>query len=174
MIMLPLLDSKRRLFVTTEDEALIAREAVARLQPIADAMTDTNLDAEDAGVAVTLPSRAVGLIDDILIAVADRKPISIVPHEDEVTTQQAADFLNVSLPYLVGLLGRGKIPHYLVGTHCRLLTSDLIAYRTRSDEARATAIADDAREVLFPQVHPFERSGADRETGLGARNRRTA
>jgi excisionase family DNA binding protein len=154
MTMLPLLDSKKRLFVATEDEALIARETVARVQHIVEAKTDVTLEiADKAGVAVTLPARVVGLIDDFLVALADRKPISIVPQVDELTTQQAADFLKVSRSHLSGLLRKGEIPHRMLGTQCRILMSDLVAYKHRCDEARKGAIAkvlEDAPRLALP------------------------
>jgi excisionase family DNA binding protein len=140
--MLASLDQKNEPFAATDEEALIAREALAKLKPLAAEGTDIGLRiAQKPDVVVPLPARAVQLIIDFLAAMADRKPVLVVPHEAELTTKQAADFLNVSRPYLVGLLDKGEIEHRVVGTHRRILVADLMAYKRKSDEARRAAIA---------------------------------
>lgn len=88
-----------------------------------------------------LPARAVKMIVEVLHAMAESKPLSIIPHTTELTTQQAADFLNVSRPFLVGLLDRGEIVHRMVGNHRRVRVSDLVAFKEKSDQARREAIA---------------------------------
>jgi len=141
--MLALLDQVKEPFVATEEEALIAREAVMKLKPLADAKTDIKLRVAEKGaeVVLPLPARAVDMIVDLLMAVVERKPVSIIPHEAELTTKQAADFLNVSRPYFVGLLDKGAIPHRLVGSHRRVKVSDLMNYKKKSDAERRAAIA---------------------------------
>lgn len=144
--MLALTDQIQEPIVATEQEAAIAREALARLKPVTEAKTDVNdiklrVAAKRADVVVPLPARALEAILVFLAAMAERKPFSVIPHAAELTTKQAADFLNVSRPYLVGLLDRGEIPHRVVGTHRRVLVSDLMTYQAKSDEARRQAIA---------------------------------
>ena len=100
--MLALLDQAREPFVASEEEALIAREATARLRPIAEAKQDVRLRVmeQPKDVVVPLPARALQLIVEVLSAMAERKPVSFIPLDAELTTQQAADFLNVSRPFL--------------------------------------------------------------------------
>jgi excisionase family DNA binding protein len=139
-IMLAPLDHGSEPFAATDEEALIARQALAKLKPLAAEGTDIGLRIAQKP-DVPLPARAIELIVDMLTAMADRKPVSVVRHDAELTTKQAADFLNVSRPYLVGLLDKGEIKHRVVGTHRRVLVADLMAYKQKSDEDRRAAIA---------------------------------
>jgi excisionase family DNA binding protein len=148
-VMLALLDQVKEPFVSTAAEAAVAKEAVAKLRPLAEAKTDVKLRA-GPNVVVPLPARALELIVNFLQAMAERKPVSVIPYTAELTTKQAADFLNVSRPYLIGLLDKGAIPHRLVGSHRRVLMQDLIAYKEKSDEARRAAIK---RVVAHGQKH---------------------
>jgi excisionase family DNA binding protein len=96
-------------------------------------------------VTVTVPTEAFELFLDILAQMANGNAVSIVPVQAELTTQQAAELLNVSRPFLVGLLEDKKIPYRTVGTHRRLMVSDILAYKDR-DAAYRRKIADDLAE----------------------------
>ena len=72
------------------------------------------------------------------------------PTDTVLTTQQAADFLNVSRPFLVGLLGKGAIPSHKVGTHRRVRFRVVLRYKNETDAARRRALdelAVDAQEL---------------------------
>jgi len=98
--------------VADEAEAAIAKTAAASLAPAARAGQGVQLVLrEQPNVVVPLPARAVEAVFTVLGAMAERRPISVIPHEAELTTQQAADYLNVSRPFLIGLIDRGEIPH---------------------------------------------------------------
>lgn len=139
--MLAWMDQGREPFVATDAEAAVAKEAFDKLKPLADAKTDVEVRlVEKGGVIVSLPPRALELIVEFLAAVGDRKPVSVIPHAAELTTQQAADYLNVSRPHLVGLLEKGEIPYRMVGTHRRVRVSDLTTYKKISEDTRRAAI----------------------------------
>ncbi|MGW4636037.1 helix-turn-helix domain-containing protein [Nocardia sp. NPDC004415] len=89
--------------------------------------------------ALALPREAVSLLAFILAQAAEGRGVSVVPSNAEMTTQQAADMLNVSRPYVVGLLDAGEIPHRLVGRHRRIRFDDLKAYAQRSETASREA-----------------------------------
>jgi excisionase family DNA binding protein len=70
----------------------------------------------------------------------------LVPHEAEMTTQEAADLLGVSRPYIIRRIDSGDLPSHKVGTHRRIAFADLLAFQQR-EQRRASNAADDlARE----------------------------
>ena len=66
--------------------------------------------------------------------------VSVVPIQRNLTTQQAADLLNVSRPYLIKLLEAGDVPFTTVGRHRRIKAEDLFAYKATRDQARSSAM----------------------------------
>jgi excisionase family DNA binding protein len=87
-------------------------------------------------VSVTVPRAAFDLFLEILGQMANGNAVTIVPVHVELTTQQAADLLNVSRPHLVGLLEGAKLPHRMVGAHRRIKAVDLFAYKEREEYQR--------------------------------------
>jgi len=92
------------------------------------------------GKAITIPESVYQVLRQVVHAMALGQAISIAPQEQEMTTQQAADILNVSRPYLIKLLEQGEIPYIKVGTHRRIRHQDLISYKQQRDTKRSNLL----------------------------------
>ncbi len=99
------------------------------------------LDETDGNV-ITIPATALNLLVEILTQIANGNTVSIVTAKKELSTQEAADILQVSRPYLVDLLESGEIPYRKVGTRRRVLTEDVINYKNRIDASRMQTLAE--------------------------------
>lgn len=96
---------------------------------------------------VTLPVSAFKLLVNILTQMAEGNAVTLIPIHVELTTQEAADLLNVSRPYLIRLLEDKKIPFRKVGTRRKVLFQDLIAYKHKIDEARRKVLDELTQEA---------------------------
>ncbi|MEE3623272.1 helix-turn-helix domain-containing protein [Nitrospirillum sp. BR 11752] len=94
----------------------------------------------DDGQALPLPRALRELITHLLVEISQGNAVTVIPVHAEMTTQEAADFLNVSRPHLVKLLETGHLPHHKVGTHRRVRFADLKAFKQRQAEARSKAL----------------------------------
>lgn len=96
--------------------------------------------------ALVIPRPTAVMLAQVLDALGQGQGVVIIPKEVELTTQQAADMLNVSRPYLIGLLESGKIPYRRVGRHRRITYEALMEYKRHDDLERRTA-ADDLADL---------------------------
>ncbi len=97
------------------------------------------LVVDDTREPLVVPRGAVELLARILAHMAAGQGVSVVPAHAELTTQQAADLLNVSRPFLVGLLDDDEIEYRRVGKHRRIKAQSLMAYMARDDQERREA-----------------------------------
>ena len=81
---------------------------------------NTEIEIEETNVRIKIPYKALKLLGDVLKAMGEGQPISIVPIATEVTTQKAAEILGCSRPHLVKLLEEGEIEYTKIGKHRRI------------------------------------------------------
>jgi len=107
-------------------------------------------DEKNKAHQVELPTSALRLLVDILAELADGNAVKVVPIHAELTTQEAADMLNVSRPHLVKLLEEGVLPFHKTGKHRRVLFADLMRYREvreQASHAAMEALAQQAQDL---------------------------
>ena len=141
----------------TPADTQLAQESSRRLTKILGTRTqDVQVRVQPEGgedETITIPLPAFRLLADILTEMAKGNAVTLIPVHAELTTQQAADLLNVSRPYLIELLEKGEIPFRKVGTHRRVLFQDLRAYKEKTEQSRLKALD--------------ELSALDQELGFG-------
>jgi excisionase family DNA binding protein len=128
----------------TEADAVLARESSRRLATHKlgrrSSICIRLLDDEEDAEPVAVPTSALRLFLHVLTEMSHGNAVTLMPSHAELTTQQAADLLNVSRPYLVKLLEESKIPFRAVGKYRRVRFDDVIAYKRKDDEARAKVL----------------------------------
>lgn len=107
-------------------------------------------DSDNKAHQVELPTSALRLLVDVLAELAQGNAVRVVPVHAELTTQEAADLLNVSRPHLVKLLEEGELPFHKTGKHRRVRFSDLMLFksaRERASEEAMRELAEQAQEL---------------------------
>lgn len=130
----------------SDESAAVAARALTQVQAYLRAHqagpATVRLVSETDGEDLVVPHDVVELLARILAHMASGHGVSVVPAHAELTTQEAANLLNVSRPYLIGLLEADEIEYRFVGTHRRVLAGSLIEYKRR-DDARRREAADE-------------------------------
>lgn len=128
--------------VPTQAETRMAEESGRILAAHAQAELRVRLDD---GQTLVLPQSVARLLSHILTEMAEGNAVTMLPIHAEMTTQEAADFLNVSRPHLISLLEKGEIPFHKVGTHRRVRFQDVRDYKDRLTANRSQTLDDLAR-----------------------------
>lgn len=125
-------------------DVLLAREssrilAIQKLDQQSSVRIQVMNDRDDAE-PVSVPASAIRLFLHLLTEMSQGNAVTLIPTHAELTTQQAADLLNVSRPYVAKLLDEGKIPGRTVGKYRRVRFDDLMAFKQKDDDARAKVL----------------------------------
>jgi excisionase family DNA binding protein len=128
----------------SEADALLARESSRQLASHTlgprSSVRIQLLDDGGGADTVAVPASALRLFLHLLTEMSQGHAVTLIPNHAELTTQQAANLLNVSRPYLIKLLKDGRIPCRTVGKYRRVRFDDLMAYKRRDDEVRAKVL----------------------------------
>lgn len=136
-----------------EERRLALKSYSSLISTIDQLKTDqVEIEIEETSEKIKLPVKALNFLSEILKAMSQGKPISIVPLATEVTTQSAAEILGCSRPHLVKLLEEGKIEYTKVGKHRRIKYEDVINYKRKMKEEQ--------------KKHLIEMMHADEDLGL--------
>jgi excisionase family DNA binding protein len=143
------LDSKEDLELAKAAQRCIV-SALDHSHALSIAIVEDGIERLEQSPLLRLPPKVLRLFADVLGSLAQGKAVAIMPKELDVTTQEAAMFLNVSRPYLVRLLEEGKIAYHKVGTHRRVRFEDVVRYKEDRQKVSQDALqklADQAQEL---------------------------
>ena len=141
--------------VASAPEAALLRAREAQLG----ALDGASLVGAD-GTRLPLPESVRRLLSRAVRELVRGNAVTMVPIRPEITTQEAADLLNVSRPFLVKLLETGEIPFHRVGTHRRVRLEDVLAYRRRRSQGRREALAELLREAQAAGLYDDDYEGS--------------
>jgi excisionase family DNA binding protein len=137
------------LVTPNEAEALLAQETSRRLAAFLGEEPEYRIQLLDGGQpseTLAVPAVAMRMFVHLLSEIAKGHAVTLIPIDAELSTNQAADLLNVSRPYLIQLLEKGEVPFHKVGAHRRVKFNDLIAYKQEIDARRRQALDELAED----------------------------
>lgn len=138
------MESIRNINRPSKDEQKLALKSYDTLASIIDQLKSKNpeIEIEETHDRIKIPLSALKLLGDILKAMSNGKPFSLVPIATEVTTQKAAEILGCSRPHLVKLLENGEIEYTKVGKHRRVRFEEVMKYRRKMKKNQKQNIID--------------------------------
>jgi len=146
--------SRRPPRLPNDREIAQAREASRQLARLLPAGEDDSVDspalrlvtADNQHEMIAIPPGALRLLVDMLTQLGQGRAVTVLPQNAELTTQEVADYLNVSRPYVVSLIEQNKLPARKVGTRRRVAFEDLLRF-DEQQRARQRAALDELARV---------------------------
>lgn len=139
---------------TTREDQRLAKASFDKLRKASQKLSQKGksieVTLEHNHESLHLPSKAIRLLSTIISNMAAGKSMALILSDSTVGTQEAADYMEVSRPYVVRLLEKGEIPFSKVGTHRRIKVSDLVAYQKKMKATRKkqlNLLAQQAQEL---------------------------
>jgi excisionase family DNA binding protein len=127
--------SSIKLISESEDQAIKNKAEVVKIR------------IQESDEVVSIPLKALKLLKLIISNMAQGRSVALMPTDAEITTQQAAEILNVSRPHVIKLLEKGEIPYRKVGSHRRILLQDILDYESRFRSERRKKLDYLAKEA---------------------------
>ncbi|MBF0492651.1 MAG: helix-turn-helix domain-containing protein [Deltaproteobacteria bacterium] len=142
------MNSMKFQILPSEEDVSLARTSAEELSRLLAKKTQAprarvQMDGQD----LIMPRQALALLRDLLAEMAQGNVVSIVPTHHLLTTQEAANILNISRPFLIQLLKSEKIPFSKVGTHRRIRYQDLMEYKLRRDQENQEMLEELTRQA---------------------------
>ncbi len=136
------LDKKTKPVVPSLEDIQLAKESTKKIAQLNTEGTDhvAKLVIDNKRMEIKLSKSMFIALTELLEEMAAGRAVMLIPVDAELTTQEAADLLNVSRPYFVKLLDDGKIPCRTVGRYRRVRYEDLMKYQQLADAKRQTAM----------------------------------
>jgi excisionase family DNA binding protein len=157
-MIMAVLDRQRKTPIPTEADIKISTQSSRVLASLTNSYSQTQkitVESENGKEeSLLIPSVAYELLIDILSQISQGNAVTLVPVQAELSTQQAANLLNVSRPYLIKLLESKKIPYRKIGKHRRILAKDLYQYKADIDAKRSHSL--DKLTALTEELDLYE------------------
>jgi len=137
-------------FVPTDEETERAKNFSRILAKEFAPAESVTIQRDDVDESIEIPRQVFNVLMRVLAVMSEGKAFSLIPMDKELTTQQAADILNVSRPYLNKILDLGDIAHRKVGRNRRIKFSDLMEYKKSQEQKSRNALqelADQSQEL---------------------------
>ncbi|NJM90695.1 MAG: helix-turn-helix domain-containing protein [Hydrococcus sp. RU_2_2] len=138
------LDRQRKIPIPTEADIELSTRSSRVLASLINSHNHTQkitVESENGQEeSLLIPSVAYKLLIDILSQISQGNAVTLVPVQAELSTQQAANLLNVSRPYLIKLLEDREIPYRKIGKHRKILAKDLYEYKAEIDAKRSQSL----------------------------------
>ena len=140
-----------RAIVPTSEDLELARKSSRQFGSLVGSGSQIEIHAQSRGgknpEAAAIPMAAFRLLVQILSEMADGNAVTVIPMHREMTSQEAADFLEMSRPSLLKLLDQKEIRFRKVGKHRRVLFQDVVEYKKRTMTDRHAALDELAQQA---------------------------
>lgn len=131
----------------SDEERQIAAESSRQIAALIGRGKTAQIRIIDGKEDITVPVSAMRMLVNILAHMAEGEAMTLIPQDAELSTQQAADFLNVSRPFFIKLLEEGKLAFHKVGSHRRVYFRDLVTFKEQSMGERRKALDELAAQA---------------------------
>jgi len=136
------------------------RELLEKLQEVINGAERPVLIGRE-GAHVEMPEALFHVLTEAVRMMAKGQSVVLLPENEEMTTQAAANHLGMSRPYLVKLLEEGAIPFRLVGTHRRVQLKDVLDYEAQRDKERRASLDNLTRKVADAGLYDSNYTGEE-------------